>query len=231
LANQSQDAIARRLDGLKRLLRQVGPPAPILLSERDELWGAPKMLWGIGVRSLVVPVQLDPGSKGSANASLDSSPRMNKLKLLSKLAHDLDVLLRHRLLPQPGGFEGFPSSTSPGVLRLDQLARQLISGSVRIALFLEPFLQPLAAPGNLVSRLPTYNEGHKQLADPVTLEVEIDRHAGSRTVLKRLNGAPADRPDRTVDATEGISSWWVVLRQLQGHRPLAATDLACLGHP
>ena len=24
-------------------------------------------------------------------------------------SHDLDVLLRHRLLPQPGGFEGLPA--------------------------------------------------------------------------------------------------------------------------
>ena len=61
LANQSQNATARRLDELKLLLRQVGPPVSILLRERDELWGAPKMLWGIGVRSLAMPVQLDPG--------------------------------------------------------------------------------------------------------------------------------------------------------------------------
>src|SRR5215207_11620003 len=38
-------------------------------------------------------------------------------EVVAQRTHDLDVLLRHRLLPQPGGFEG-PSSDSFESIRL-----------------------------------------------------------------------------------------------------------------
>src|SRR4029453_18167099 len=131
---------------------------------------------------------------------------------------------------QPGGFEAFcaVAVAAYAVTMVSPASSRSGLSSDRSAL--EPLFHLPLVHGKLVSRLPAYNQRHKELADPVTLEVELDRHAGSRTVLKRLDGAPADRSDRTVDATEGESAWWVVLRQLGGHRPLTATDPACLGH-
>jgi hypothetical protein len=64
---------------------------------------------------------------------------------------------------------------------------------------LEPFLQVPHLPRYLPLRLPADDEGHKQLAEPVPLEVELDRHARSSPVTEGLDGAVYDPPDRTID--------------------------------
>ena len=46
-------------------------------------------------------------TSASVSADLSSIPGRRRLNALHGLPHDLDVLLRHRLLRQPGGFEGF----------------------------------------------------------------------------------------------------------------------------
>jgi hypothetical protein len=47
-------------------------------------------------------------------------------------------------------------------------------GGLRPAL--EPLLQLLLIPRDLLLRLPPHNERHEQLADAMTLEVEFDGH-------------------------------------------------------
>jgi hypothetical protein len=63
LANESQDPTARQIDHFKRLLGQVDPPIPILLSEGDELREAAKVLGKVRVRLPVPPEQLELGIK------------------------------------------------------------------------------------------------------------------------------------------------------------------------
>ena len=107
LANETQDSEARCLAELKRLAVQVGPPVPILLTERDELCDTPKMLWGVGVRLLVTPMELDLGIEGFRKSFAGQFTAHECVPSVKALAHDLDVLLRHHLVRQPGGFEGF----------------------------------------------------------------------------------------------------------------------------
>jgi hypothetical protein len=59
LASEYKDPVAGRVDDLKRLPDNVGPPAPVLLPERDQLWEAPEMLGYVGVRLPVTPMELD----------------------------------------------------------------------------------------------------------------------------------------------------------------------------
>src|SRR5687768_1419852 len=51
---------------------------------------------------------------------------------------------------------------------------------------LEPLLQPLLVTGKLPFCLRADDERHEQLADPVTLEIELDRHPRPLAVLERL---------------------------------------------
>jgi len=59
LANQTHHATDGRLDQVKRLRKQGNPAAPVLLTERNERRAAPKMLWGVGVGLLAMPMELD----------------------------------------------------------------------------------------------------------------------------------------------------------------------------
>jgi hypothetical protein len=59
--------------------------------------------------------------------------------------------------------------------------RENISGA------LEPLLQVLHVPGHLPLRLAPHDERHEQLAEPVPLEVGLDRRARPRPVIERLD--------------------------------------------
>jgi len=96
LANYAQDAPTRRLDELKRLLREVNPPVPKLLVERDDLWDTPKMLRGVGVRLLVMPVQLDLRVESFRIGVPGQFTPHECVEAVDKLAGDLDALRRHR---------------------------------------------------------------------------------------------------------------------------------------
>src|SRR5215217_7628746 len=85
---------------------------------------------------------------------------------------------------------------------------------------LEPFPQVSEVPGHLLLRLPADDERDEQLAEPVPLEVELDRHARSRTVVERLDGAVHDPPDRAVDTANGPAPRRTDVRHLHGHRLL-----------
>jgi len=63
---------------------------------------------------------------------------------------------------------------------------------------LESVLESMLVPRHLLRGFPSGNEWHQQPAYSVTLEVELDRYARSRTVVKRLDSA--------VD----VSSHWTV---------------------
>jgi hypothetical protein len=52
---------------------------------------------------------------------------------------------------------------------------------------LEPLLQVLHVPGHLPLRLAPHDERHEQLAEPVPLEVGLDRRARPRPVIERLD--------------------------------------------
>src|SRR6266542_411216 len=90
---------------------------------------------------------------------------------------------------------------------------------------LEPLLQVLVVLGKLLPRLPPY-ERQVQIAEPMALEVELERETRARTVTDRLDSALPAGPDRAVDAAEGEPPRRAVLRHLGGHRPLAPTDSA-----
>src|SRR3954462_612324 len=108
LADGHQDAIVRHLDELEWLVGQVVPGAPVLLRELDELRDAPKVLRGVGVGPLVMPMHLhlriEKFRQGFAG-QLISHERVNRA---AEPPHQLlHLLLRHRLLRQRGGLEGF----------------------------------------------------------------------------------------------------------------------------
>jgi hypothetical protein len=85
LADGGDDAIARRLDELKRLEGQIDPGASHLLDERHPLRDAPKMRWLVGPLLPERPDLLELGiekSLGSASCAAFSSaisPRSNAL--------------------------------------------------------------------------------------------------------------------------------------------------------
>jgi hypothetical protein len=86
----------------------------------------------------------------------------------TSLSYSLAEAGRFTLLGHPpwaggsqGRFQGFRPAT----------------GAVGLRAALEPFLQLLEVPGHLCPRLPSHDERDEQLADPVPLEVERDRHA------------------------------------------------------
>src|SRR5512132_3981937 len=64
------------------------------------------MLWGVRVRSLVMPAPLEPWIEKFRSGFAGHFPSHDCVEGVETLAHDLHVLLRHRLLRQPGGFEG-----------------------------------------------------------------------------------------------------------------------------
>ena len=64
------------------------------------------MLWRVGVRLLVAPVKLDLGIQWLRVGSAGQFNAHERVETIKEVAHHLHVLLRHRLLPQPDGFEG-----------------------------------------------------------------------------------------------------------------------------
>src|SRR5438132_3758154 len=90
---------------------------------------------------------------------------------------------------------------------------------------LEPLLQALLILRNLLSGLAEH-ERPQELAEPVALEVELDRHPRAGAVADRLDGAMADHADRAVDPAKAEGPRRTVLRDLVGHRLLASPDLA-----
>jgi hypothetical protein len=98
LANQSQDTIPGRLDELKWLHGQADPRGPELLQRLDEFCDAPKMLWNVRDRLLVVPVPLDLRivNLGSGVPERPVFAPTERVKSVESVANDLDVLLRHR---------------------------------------------------------------------------------------------------------------------------------------
>ena len=68
----------------------------------------------------------------------------------------------------------------------------------------------------LFCRLSAYEQGDQQLSDPVPLEVDLDCDSRTRAVVEWLDGAPANGPDRTVDAPKGKSRRRRVLRPIHG---------------
>src|SRR3954470_8372138 len=65
----------------------------------------------------------------------------------------------------------------------------------------EPFLQVAQGRGHLLARLRADEERNEQLADPVSHELEFDRHARPRTVVERRDGPLDIPPDRSIDAS------------------------------
>src|SRR6266545_6887978 len=91
---------------------------------------------------------------------------------------------------------------------------------------LEAFLQLLLVPRHLGRRLSADDERHQQLADPVSLEVEIDRHARTLSVLERLDRTLDHPPDGAIDTANGPAVRRIQLAHLHRHRPFAATNPA-----
>ena len=93
LTRENQDAIVRCLDQLECLLGQLVPGASVLLRELNDLRDDPKMLRGVGVRPLIVPVRLDLRIE-----RLRKGVPVAPVERVDGGADDLDVLLRHRPL-------------------------------------------------------------------------------------------------------------------------------------
>src|SRR6266508_1732717 len=91
---------------------------------------------------------------------------------------------------------------------------------------LEAFLELLLVPRRLGRRLSADDERHQQLADPVSLEVEIDRHARTLAVIERLDRTLNHPPDGAIDTANGPAVRRIQLAQLDRHCPVSATDSA-----
>src|SRR5438034_9776354 len=90
---------------------------------------------------------------------------------------------------------------------------------------LEPLLQVLLVPRHLLPRLAAH-ERNEQLANAMTLEIELHRHSRARTVLERLDRALPNRPDRAINAAEPEPARGVVVRHLHRHRALPPAEPA-----
>ncbi len=71
---------------------------------------------------------------------------------------------------------------------------------------LDSFLESLAVRGHLGACLSAHEDGNEQSADPMTFEVDRDRHARSGAVGERLDGDLDDGPDRAIDPSDGPTS-------------------------
>jgi hypothetical protein len=106
LANKRQDATVPNLDYFECLLGEICPPVPELLGERNQLRDALKLLGNVGVRPLVMTFVCDPGVKEWREILTGQLTPHECVEGGTNLFNGLDVLLRHRLLGQPGDFEG-----------------------------------------------------------------------------------------------------------------------------
>src|SRR5436190_2894850 len=99
LLHENQDATARRIRQFKRLLDQIDPPLPILLSEGDVLRKPAKLLWEVRVCLPARPEHLDLRINSLRNdfaGQLSTHIRIEGVDALS----DLVRVLRHRLILQ-----------------------------------------------------------------------------------------------------------------------------------
>jgi DNA polymerase-3 subunit epsilon len=63
----------------------------------------------------------------------------------------------------------------------------------------------------------------------MAFEIEHERHPGARAAGERLDGGPADRPNRAVDSTESEYARRIVFDDLVGRRHLALAHAPVLG--
>src|SRR5215216_6019735 len=119
-----------------------------------------------------------------------------------------DALLRNRLLPQPGGFEGLG-----------------LASTARSSAALERLLQPRLIFRKLLGGIATRQRGDQLSDEAVASQVELLGDPRVRSIAHRLDRDAADRPDRTVQPPEGDLSRRIVFGDLKGERPRSA------GHP
>src|SRR5665647_1445769 len=99
------------------------------------------------------------------------------------------------------------------------------------ALALELFLEVLVALRCTLCRLTTDDERHKQLADPMGLEVHDNRDPRPGVVGERFDGHVDVWPDRSVYTVRGPVGGGPAFRDLLRHRALAAADSPNGGEP
>src|SRR5215204_6534617 len=106
LAGQRQNTIVWRFYEFKGLQCQVVPRAPHLLPELNERVWTPQILRKVRHRPLVVPAELEMRIAKIRDGFPAQLATHEGIEDVKSLADELDVLLRHRLPRQPGGFEG-----------------------------------------------------------------------------------------------------------------------------
>src|SRR5215203_4449290 len=88
----------------------------------------------------------------------------------------------------------------------------------------EQVLQPFFVSGHLLAYAGADDEGEQDLADTVSLEVEVQRQAGAPAVVERLDRAVHVSSDGAVDTAELPVPRRIHLGHLGGHREFPVTD-------
>src|ERR1035437_4863860 len=101
----------------------------------------------------------------------------------------------------------------------------------RLGLALELFLEAPIAVRCTPCRLTPDDEGHKQLADPMCLEVHRDCDPRSSVVGEWFDGHVDEWPDRSVYTVRGPVGGGPTFRDLLRHRALAAAHSPNRGEP
>ena len=151
------------------------------------------------------------GSAASLGSPLSSRVAVDGVERRAS-SHDLHVLLRHRLLRQPGGFEGF-------VLGLVQRQRTILpSRNVDARALRDLGSMPLAAAAGSTSRRPRRRLPSLDRAPRPQVELVPGRRGPSRE--RRIPSCPRRRPpqaSRTFDQSTSGSSVTVLHDRRRGH--------------
>ena len=83
---------------------------------------------------------------------------------------------------------------------------------------LEPLLQVLHVDRELLLRLPPHNQRDEDLADAVTLEVELERYSRSSPVVERLDRALDVPSDRAVNTSNAPTLRRIAARRIESMR-------------
>src|SRR5919106_708589 len=91
---------------------------------------------------------------------------------------------------------------------------------------LEPLLQVLHVHRELCLRLPPHNQRDEELADAVTLEVQLERHSRPGSIVERLNPSVDVPSNRTVDSPNAPTRRRIEVGDFGSHVNLTSTDPA-----
>jgi hypothetical protein len=96
LADHRENTLVWRIEERELLLGEVGPGTRYCSANSMSFWEAPKVLRGVGVGLLVMPVDLDLRIMKLCEGLTGQLAAHEGVESVAKLAGDLDVLLRHR---------------------------------------------------------------------------------------------------------------------------------------